>query len=177
MLATLALSIATASCASTLAPAPHVEQASMRSIDLTDDHGDVVQLTSYRGQPVVLAMFYTGCQVRCPRTLQKMQHIEASLRGRGVRAAYVLITLDPRNDTVERLRDVKRGAGLGEQWHLLRATLSDTQRIGRELHVNAAYDDAHLDHDVRIVALDRDGNIVRNLRGFSFDDGDLIGAL
>jgi protein SCO1/2 len=136
-----------------------------------DDRGDAVTFSKWRGTPEVVTMFFRGCNLRCPRTLDKLREVEAAFVRRKLPVQIVLVTLDPRNDTSDRLRDFKEAEHLSQgTWHLLSGSLSATRELGRALGIHASYDDSQIDHDVRIALFDADGRLVRTFEGWHFDD-------
>jgi cytochrome oxidase Cu insertion factor (SCO1/SenC/PrrC family) len=140
----------------------------------TTEAGREVSLAHWRGTPVVLVPFYASCRVRCPITIEKVRRVEAAYHARGLTAAVVLVTLDPREDTPERLARFKQSAGLPPSWTLLRGDGATTQALSRALGVRATPDDAHIDHQVRVVVLDEEGRIARNLDGWGFSAEDAV---
>jgi protein SCO1/2 len=135
-----------------------------------DDHGETVTLSRWKGAPLVVTMFYTTCRFRCPMTLDKLREIEAAFTRHKQRANFALVTLDPRSDTVERLNDFKKVNRLpDETWHLLNGDDAQTRTLSRFLGIRPAYDDGHIDHQVRIAILDARGAVVRRFEGWTFD--------
>jgi protein SCO1 len=136
----------------------------------TDEHGTPVTFAAWRGQPLILTMFFRSCQTRCPLTVSKMQELAAKLAERQVRANFVLVTLDPRNDTSVRLAEFKAAHGFPEDsWHLLRGERRETQALSHLLGMHSAYDEGHIDHDVRVVVFDAAGQRVHEYAGWHFD--------
>jgi protein SCO1 len=136
-----------------------------------DDRGEVVTFSKWRGTPEVVTMFFRGCTLRCPQTLGKLRDVEAAFSRRKLPVHIVLVTLDPRNDTPDRLRDFKEAEHLSENtWHLLSGNDSATRELGRALGIRPSYDDSHIDHDVRIALFDSEGRLVRTFEGWHFDD-------
>jgi protein SCO1 len=134
-----------------------------------DEHGLSVSFSKWKGPPLVLSVFYAGCQFKCPRTIDKLQELDAALRHRGQRANFVLVTLDPHADAAE-LSAFKRARHLAEDsWHLLVGDEAQTRALCRLLGVHPAYDDGHVDHEVRIAIFDASGNIARHLEGWAFN--------
>jgi protein SCO1/2 len=127
-----------------------------------------VSLNDWRGAPVLVVPFYASCRVRCPMTIEKVRRVDAAYHARGQAASIVLVTLDPRSDTPARLARFKQSTNLPASWTLLRGELAATQALSRTLGVRATPDDAHIDHQVRVVVLDADGRIARNLEGWGF---------
>jgi len=140
----------------------------------TDETGRAVSLESFRGSPLVVTAIFTSCTVRCPLTVQKLHEVDDAFGRAGVRVPIVILTLDPHTDTIERLQRFKAERKLPDHWHLIRGSDRDTQSLARKLLVHAAYDVGHIDHDVRIAVLDRDGKITRSFSGWSFDAGSAV---
>ncbi len=135
----------------------------------TDEMRTPVTLEAFRGAPFVLSAFFTSCNVRCPMTIQKLKGIDLAYRKSGAAVPIVLFTIDPRNDTPERLQRFRRDNDLPDNWHFLRGSDSDTRILARSLRVDPAYDDGHIDHDVRIAVFDAAGHQVRAFQGWAFD--------
>jgi protein SCO1/2 len=135
----------------------------------TDDHGQRVALDSFRGAPVVVSTFFTSCTVRCPMTVEKLRELDAAFRRTGAPVSFVLVTLDPRTDTPERLGRYKRDHALPDTWHLLSGTAPETHAVARYLGVNAAFDDGHIDHEVRVAIFDAKGALTQGYAGWTWD--------
>jgi protein SCO1 len=135
----------------------------------TDENGKGVTLASFRGAPFVLSAFFTTCTLKCPMTIQKLQEIDRAYRKHGPPVPIVLLTLDPRNDTPERLQRYRREHDFPDNWRFLRGSDSDTRILARSLHVDPAYDEGHIDHDVRIAVFDAGGRELRAFEGWGFD--------
>lgn len=157
----------------------------------TTEQGQEVTLARWRGQTLILAPFYTSCRTRCPATIAKLRSIEAAYRHEekeakegkqgkaGAKAtekpaAIVLVTLDPATDSAAHLLAFKKSAKLPDAWTLLRGGAEDTRSLARWLEARPAYDDGHIDHQVRIAVFDGDGRLVRNLHGWDFPTADAV---
>ena len=137
-----------------------------------DDEGQAFQLASLHGQPVVISMFYATCEGICVITKNDMKQIEASLPAEvRRRTAYVLVTLDPANDTMGVLKNYRFNQGLAPQhWRLLRGSLGDTARLAAALGIGFGRDGAGLiRHSSQLVVLDGNGQIVRRQDGIHAD--------
>jgi protein SCO1/2 len=93
-----------------------------RDLVLTDQDGRKVDL--YRdlmaGRVVVVQTFFTSCRAVCPATTKcflALQQRFASRLGRDL--SLVSITVDPRNDTPEKLRAYARQVGAHQAWRFL----------------------------------------------------------
>jgi cytochrome oxidase Cu insertion factor (SCO1/SenC/PrrC family) len=134
-----------------------------------DERGVAVDLAALRGTSVVFTAFFTSCTLRCPRTIEKLREVDEAFRRSGGAVPIVLVTLDPRTDTPDRLRRFREARRLPPNWRLLRGEEADTRRLARALGVAAAYDDGHIDHDVAISVFDATGRLARTFVDWSFD--------
>jgi protein SCO1/2 len=133
-----------------------------------DEAGNPVVFSGLAGEPFVLTAVFTGCSLRCPLTIDKLREVDAAFRRHGATVPIRLLTLDPSNDTPERLRRFKEERHLPDNWHFLRGSREDTRSLARYLRVNAAYDDGHIDHDVRIAVFDGQGRLAKSFSSWSF---------
>jgi protein SCO1/2 len=129
-----------------------------------DEDGAEVRFDSWRGAPIVVTMIFTSCTSTCPLTIEKLRRVTETFEHEGRAATFVLVTLDPSNDTPEQLRRFKASRQLPGKWHLLRGSDEQTRELADLLQVHVL-DDSHVFHDARIVVFDRDGNIAGQLRG------------
>jgi protein SCO1 len=142
----------------------------------TDERGSEVAFSRWRGAPLIVTAVYTSCTERCPLTVEKLRKVDDAFRRSGIDGQIVLVTLDPAQDTLERLQRFREARHLPSSWHTLRGSLEETRELGRLLRVRATYDDGHIDHDVRIAVFDHDGRLVRNFEGWDFDENDAVVA-
>jgi len=91
--------------------------------------GSEIQLSNLAGSVQVLAMVYTHCEHACPRIIADMHRIRSQLKESKGRVDYLLVSLDPERDDVERLAHFAKTSRLGQDWTLLRAA----DRTVREL--------------------------------------------
>lgn len=124
-----------------------------------------VRLSDFSGKTVVLTLAYTECRRICPNTTyRKMRQIQAALKLRGIQAEYVVVTLDPANDTPERLAIFKsRFEGADDHWHFLTAELTTIRRLAEAVNFKFWQVDSHVAHDFRIFLVDGSGTIRRTM--------------
>jgi protein SCO1/2 len=125
------------------------------------DGGNTQVLSTLAGEPVILAMFYTGCHVTCPVTVEAMQWVEHNLPpGVAGRCRFVLVTLDPGGDTPSELRAFRLEHGLSAQWSLLRTSRRGTRALAERLGVEFDVGPYRTSHTSTLVVLDANGRIV-----------------
>ena len=95
----LALSDSASSPLADIGPAP--------AHRLVDSSGKPFDLSSLKGKVVLVSFVYTTCTGVCPGTTQAMVRVKQALKEAklwGTSVEFVSITLDPRRDTPEVLR-------------------------------------------------------------------------
>lgn len=70
---------------------------------LTDHNGDPARLSDFRGTPTLLFFGFASCPDVCPLTLAKLSRIVGSEGSPASETSIVLVTVDPLNDTPEKL--------------------------------------------------------------------------
>lgn len=99
---------------------------------LTDQRGETVSLSQFRGKAVALTFVYTHCTDVCPLIAEHLraayQQLPTSIQGR---VAMVAITVDPARDNQAAMEDFSRKHGLADnaQWFALTGTKSQLQPI------------------------------------------------
>jgi protein SCO1/2 len=140
-----------------------------------DDSGADLSLARFRGAPVIITMGYASCQVRCPPTLSKLQHLEHRFAALGRRATFILVTVDPATDTPARLAALRQKRGLTSGvWHLLAGPEAQTRELARFLDISYVDAGGHFEHQVRVIVLDAEGRIARRFEGWHFDESQAL---
>jgi protein SCO1 len=128
-----------------------------------------VRFSRWRGEPLVVTLAFTSCRETCPRTIRKLRELEARFRRERRDATFVIVTLDPANDTPERLRRFKETERLPGSWHLLVGTRSATRELGELVGMHVVQLDSHVMHDGSVVLFDAAGRPARSFTGWNLD--------
>jgi protein SCO1/2 len=134
----------------------------------TDQNSRPVALSSLRGSPVLLVLFYGTCDSVCPTVVRDVQRVEALLTAADrSRTRVVLVTIDPQVDTPERLLAFARKHQLdGDRWSLLNGPPEQVRVLANVLGVKyRPTGSGQYSHTVRITVLDRDGAVVEHADG------------
>jgi protein SCO1/2 len=148
--------------AAAAAPSPSVFE---RPWIWSDEGGTPVALSRWRGNLLVVTLFFTSCTTTCPVTVDKLLRLGDTFRREGRAATFVLVTLDPSNDKPAELRRFKTARGLPPDWHLLRGNDQETRELADFLGIRIMNEDSHIVHDGRIVFLDPQGRLLGQYRG------------
>ncbi len=137
----------------------------------TNDAGSSVALTTLRGRPVLIAMFFASCEYACPVLVNDLKRLEAALpddvRGN---VQMVLVTFDTKRDTPPALRAFRERMALGAQWTLLTSTPSSVQELAMLLGVKFKQDNrGQFAHSNLITVLNPEGEIAHQHAGLQGD--------
>lgn len=130
----------------------------------TDQQREAVTPESLRGKIYVASFFFSSCPSICPRMTRTLKRIQEAFRGDpGV--ALVSHTVDPDNDTPERLAEYARMNGIeSDQWHLVTGDQSAIYELARtsyfaekQLGLNKSTDEFL--HTENMLLIDGEGHI------------------
>jgi protein SCO1/2 len=152
-------------------------------IALTNQHGEKIRLSDFRGQVVAITFIYTRCPLPtyCPlitRNFQAAQGLLAQI-GAGDNWHLLSITLDPGHDTPEVLATAAENQEADEKhWTFATSdggTVADFGRlVGLEYTVSA---DGQISHNLRTVLIDSSGRMVHIFKGNSWTPQELVSEM
>jgi protein SCO1/2 len=148
--------------------------------ELTDQDGRKVKLADFRGQPVLISMFYGYCPYACPMLMAKLKRLEAALSPEArASVRVVLVSLDPARDTPESLKKLARAHGVdSSRWHLLWTREENVQELAAVLGIKyRALPNGEMNHSSVITLLGREGTIDQRLDGLEQDTDALVSRL
>lgn len=92
---------------------------------LTDSAGKTVSKGDLLGRPWLACFVFTRCASTCPRVSARMKELQEATKGSPLQ--FVSFSVDPKNDTPQRLAQYSQGWGADpDRWHFL---TSDPQRV------------------------------------------------
>jgi protein SCO1/2 len=161
-------------------PAPPGTSLYQLSAPLTTQDGRAVNLDLYRGKPVLITMFYAGCQATCPLIIETLRALENKLdpeQRRDLRV--VLVSIDPEHDTAEALAATARERRVDTaRWTLARTDETHVRRIAAALGQQyRRLPDGQYSHSTLITVLDESGQIVAQSDQLGGADEKLMAAL
>lgn len=134
----------------------------------TNQKGEEMELKELKGDVVVMVMIYTSCKAACPRLAADMRDIEKRIpldKKDGV--TMVLVSIDPKTDTPERLRAfAKENEMKSDNWLLLRGSEADTREFAAVLAVNyKRISPLDFSHSNIISVFNQEGELVHQQEG------------
>jgi protein SCO1/2 len=176
--------VADACCAiptasSTTAAAPSSRSLYQLDSSWTNDAGEHVQLAAFRGQPVIVAMFFAQCEYACPMIVADIERARKLLPP-AVRekTQVVLVSFDSARDTPAALHAFRARMSLDSSWTLLRSEPRAVQEFAMLLGVKFKQDArGQFSHSNVITVLNPEGEIVHQRPGLQGDVSELAQAI
>ena len=98
-----------------------------RAVSLPDEMND--------GRAVVLTFIYTSCTTVCPMTSHTLAQLEKKLGAARDSVHVMSISIDPEQDTPQRLREYAKGYSAGPEWQHYTGSLAASQTAQRAFDV------------------------------------------
>lgn len=145
-----------------------------------DSAGNRVDITDFRGKPLIISLIYTSCYHTCPLITENLRNA-ARIAGNALgeeKFSVVTIGFDAKVDTPERMRLYGRehGADL-PNWRLLSGDAETIHRLSDQLGFIYFPSPRGFDHLAQTTILDADGAVYRQVYGATFAAPSIIEPL
>ena len=163
----------------TLPAAPVNDSGSLYQLQVRLEGGDAktVALDTFRGQPVLVSLFYGRCPAACPMLIAQLKRIEAGLSPEArAHTRVLLVSLDPKEDTAQVLAALAQAHRLDpKRWLLARTQEAKVQELAAVLGVRyRKLASGIINHSTVVTLLDRAGNPVARVDGLKAPLEDFI---
>lgn len=141
------------------------------------EEGKEIELAELKGKVLVMVMIYTTCRVACPRLVADMSGIANQIsEGKKQDVQYVLVSIDPENDTPEKLKKFAIEKNMdGEEWTFLQGNVNTVQEFANVLSVKykqiAPMD---FSHSNIISVFDRQGILIHQQEGLGVNNKETV---
>lgn len=146
----------------------------------TDQNNHKKEIGSFKGKDVVIAMFFASCRSACPVIVENMKKIETIIPiTKRNNYRFVLISIDPENDTPSELLNYAKMRGLKyPEWTLLNGNNSDIMELSMLLGFKYSKNKKNgFTHNNLISFLNRDGEIVFQNSGLVIETDSITNAI
>lgn len=146
---------------------------------LTDQDGQPVRLSDFRGRVTVVNFLYTRCPLPevCPRLAATFARIQRRFADRQD-LALLTITLDPHHDTPDVLKKYSMlWRAVPERWRFLTGTAGQIREAVEPFGIVYWPEEGIVTHTSTVGVVGRDGRLRARVDGLSFDAkqlGDLV---
>lgn len=144
----------------------------LSSLEFTDRHNQLINLSDLMDKPLIISLIYTGCIDVCPMISEHLADaIEVAKDAVGEDSFRVVsIGFDAHNDTPERMRMYAAERGLNIRgWDFLSANADTIDQLSRDLGFTFNPSPQGYDHMTQTTVIDTDGRVYRHIYGADFD--------
>jgi cytochrome oxidase Cu insertion factor (SCO1/SenC/PrrC family) len=139
-----------------------------------NDRGETVHMSDWRGKPLILTMEHSTCRFSCSISISKLKTIQALADQKNIKIDFMIISIDPRNDTPETWRQFRKSRDEERSnWHLLTGNEATTNQVANMLGIKYWYMDEHVLHDFKILRLNANGEIDKMITDYD-DEADTL---
>ena len=161
-------------CIASAAPGAPLTDKSLYQINSswTNDAGKSIQLSSLRGRPQIVVMFFASCQMTCPLIVSQVKQFEATLpEETRAKIGFTLVSFDSTRDTPAALKNYRTGHSLSaDNWTLLSGSPDGVLDLAAVLGVKFKQDaQGQFSHSNLITLLNSDGEIVQQFAGLNLN--------
>ncbi|WP_199269173.1 SCO family protein [Polaribacter sp. L3A8] len=139
--------------------------------------GKEIELKELKGKTLVMVMIYTTCKAACPRLTADMRNIEDKIpTDLKNEVEFVLVSIDPVNDTPKKLKAFAKENFLDrQQWTLLQGTESGVREFANVLAVKyKQISPLDFSHSNIISVFNPGGELVHQQEGLGVDNKETI---
>ena len=149
-------------------------------VPLQSQAGEAIGFDRWRGQPVLVSMFYASCGFVCPTLIRNVQRLEEQLAPPArARLRVLMITLDPERDTPAALATLaaEHHADLA-RWNFARAGAGDVRKLAALLGIQyRQLPSGDFNHATVITLLDGEGRMVARTETIGKPGEEFVAAL
>jgi len=135
------------------APAPN--------FTLTDQFGQQVSLSSFRGKVVILAFNDAECTTICPLTTAALVDAKDMLGAAASQVQLVGVDANPKAIEVEDLLSYSQLHGMTYQWQYLTGSLAQLQSVWKAYSVGVTISQNQTDHEPAVFVINQQGQLVK----------------
>jgi protein SCO1 len=140
-----------------------------------NDKSETVHLSEWRGKPLILTMEHSNCRFQCSVVISKMKAIQTLADQKKLNIDFMIISLDPKNDTPQAWQQYRTSRELERNnWHLLTGSEDTTKVIANLLGIKYWFMEEHVFHDFKIVRLNANGEIAKEITDYGDEPDSLL---
>jgi protein SCO1 len=160
--------------------APLDEGDLLPDYQFTNELGQAVRLSQFKGRVLALTFFFTSCPFPdyCPRMTQNFAEADkrlSSMTNAPAQWQLLSISFDPANDSPARLRSYAETAHYDPRhWSFLTGDETQIGSLADQLGENYWHEGASIGHNLRTVVVDSKGRIRKIFAGNKWAVNDLV---
>ncbi len=120
----------------------------------TDEFGTRAQLSHWAAPQTVVSMEYSACKFVCSSNWRRLLEIQAEADRQNVALRFLIVSLDPKNDTPAAWRDYRKVRGLARSnWTFVTGNRQAMDKVVAELGVKWWMFNDSVMHDFRVLRI------------------------
>ncbi|MGD9584742.1 MAG: SCO family protein [Lysobacterales bacterium] len=138
---------------------------------LRDGDGQMVELSRYRGRPLLVNFIYTGCFHVCPNSTRALHQAVAAMRDRFGSAQFNVVTIgfNQPSDSPTAMRDFARQQRIDDpNWAFLSPRRDDVAALSEDFGFSFVATPMGFDHLLQVSIVDAEGRIHEQVYGDAF---------
>ena len=142
-------------------------------------NGNEIKLEELKGKVLTVVMIYTSCKTACPRLTLDMKDIATKVNYKGKDLTYVLVSIDPKTDTPEKMTDFLKNNKIdNKQWLFLRSSEDNTREFANSLAMKyKQISPIDFSHSNIINVFSKEGILVHQKEGLAIDIDETVDAI
>ena len=110
----------------------------VQDFQLLNQNGILISNETFKNKIYVADFFFTSCPTICPKMTRNLYHVYDTYKDNNS-VLFVSHTIDPKNDTVEKLKNYSENLGVeDEKWHFLTGDLDKIYNLSINSYMVAA---------------------------------------
>ena len=126
---------------------------------LTDQFGQPVSLSSYRGKVVILAFNDSECTTVCPLTTAALVDAKAMLGPAASQVQLLGIDANPKATAIDDVLSYSQLHGMLYQWRYLTGSLPQLESVWKNYSVGVTLNQNQVDHEPAIFVINQQGRL------------------
>jgi len=135
--------------------------------EFVDEYGTRARLSHWAGAQTVVAMEYSACKFVCTVNWRRLQDIQAEADRQKIALNFLIISIDPKNDSPAAWRDYRKVRDLNRSnWNFVTGNRKATDRVVASLGVKWWLFDDSIMHDFKVLRLNPAGQALAVMDNF-----------
>jgi cytochrome oxidase Cu insertion factor (SCO1/SenC/PrrC family) len=143
-----------------LDPGTSLSQAAP-NFTLTDQFGQPVSLSSYRGKVTILAFNDSECSSVCPLTTTALVDAKTMLGAAASQVQLLGINANPKDTSIEDVLSYSQLHGMLYQWRYLTGSLSQLQTVWKDYSIGVTVNQNQIDHEPAVFVINQQGRLAK----------------
>jgi len=156
--------------------------------NLVNEEGKPTKLSDFKGKVVILYFGFTNCQHVCPTVSASLKRISGALVEKGLKDKFqiVFITVDPKRDTPEVLKEYKKSHEF-DTFTFLTGKEEDLKKVWKAYGIEVKEKEMEMKHGDHVMKhkmishtpvitfiIDKNGKIVEDYKGIYLPEDKII---